>query len=125
MKESSVNALLFCNDSQLLCAVDRVFTDFGVLTDVCLSLDGVKEALQGDTFDLLAIDLDEPEAAAVIQLWGSREAKLSKVEIAFARQVASQQLVIAAVGFEDGVEHRPDPLMLTLGHRQRGRDRLR
>jgi hypothetical protein len=99
MKESSVNALLFCNDAQLLCSVDRVFNDFGVLTDVCLSLDGVKEALQGDTFDLLAIDLDEPEAAAVIKLWGNREAKSSKVVIAFASKVETMRQVRGRVHF--------------------------
>jgi PilZ domain len=99
MKESSVSALLFCNDSQLLCTVDRVFNDNAVLTDVCLSLDGVQDALKEDTFDLLAIDLDEPEAAAVISLWSNRGPKASKVVIAFASKVETMRQVRGRVHF--------------------------
>jgi hypothetical protein len=89
MNDSSVNALLFCNDAQLLCTVDRVFTDGGVLTDVCLGYEAVKEMLEKDHFDLLAIDLDEPEAAPVIDLWTKHHP--SKVVIAFALQVQTMR----------------------------------
>jgi PilZ domain len=89
MNDSSVNALLFCNDAQLLCTVDRVFTDGGVLTDVCLGYEGVKESLKKDNFDLLAIDLDEPEAAPVIDLWTLNNP--TKVVIAFALQVQTMR----------------------------------
>jgi hypothetical protein len=99
MKESSVSAILFCNDSQLLCTVDRVFNEFGVLTDVCLSLDGVKQALQEDTFDVLAIDLDEPEAAAALSLWSNRGPNASKVVIAFACQVETMRQVRGRIHF--------------------------
>ena len=89
MDDSSVNALLFCNDAQLLCTVDRVFNDGGVLTDVCLGYEAVKETLKNDHFDLLAIDLDEPEAAPVIDLW--TQSNPSKVVIAFALQVQTMR----------------------------------
>lgn len=86
MRDSSVSALLFSNESQSLSTVDRVFNDGGVITDVCLGYESAKETLKSDSFDILAIDLDEPNATPVLALWASTSHP-AKVVIAFAMHV--------------------------------------
>ena len=85
MPRSPLQALVFCNDAQSLCTIDRVFGENDVVSDVCLTSATALKALKHKRFDLLVLDFDDPGALAVLDTPAGSGLSFPNIVVTFAR----------------------------------------
>ena len=73
MPSSPLQALVYCNDAQSLCTIDRVCSETDIASDVCLTSSAALKSLKNKRFDLLVLDFDDPGAVATTAGGSPRE----------------------------------------------------
>src|ERR1700682_3085916 len=78
-------ALLLSREALTVDTMDKVFNDFGIDADLCLSASTAKRLLQERPFDLLILDFDTAGAMGVLNFDGGNAQKQPSAVIAITR----------------------------------------
>ena len=85
MPSSPLQALVYCNDAQSLCTIDRVCSETDIASDVCLTSSAALKSLKNKRFDLLVLDFDDPGAIALLDTPAGSGLSFPNIVITFAR----------------------------------------
>jgi hypothetical protein len=84
-------ALFLSREALTLDTMDKVFDDFGIDADLCLSAPTAKRLLQERPFDLLVLDFETEGAMEVLDYHGSRAQNQPSAVIAITRGASALQ----------------------------------